>query len=75
MIKTLNFQRANFHFFKGVVDRMPWKQPSGIMELNRAGTHLKTFFLEYKYSQNLLIAALRPGKQKLSHDHSTAILH
>lgn len=51
MIKTLNFQRANFHFFKGVVDRMPWKLPSGIMELNRAGTHLKTFFLENKNSQ------------------------
>lgn len=36
MIKTLKFRRANFQFFKEVVDRMPWKLPSGIMELNRA---------------------------------------
>lgn len=40
-----------FQFFKEVVDRMPWKLPSGVMEMTRAGTHLKIFFLEKKNSQ------------------------
>lgn len=69
VIKTLNFRRTNFQVFKEVVDRMPWKK------LKRTDTHLKSLFLESKYNPNLLIAALRPGKQKLSHDNKTAILH
>ena len=50
-VRTLNFRRANFQFFKELMDGTPGKLPSGLKELNRAGSSLRTFFLECKNSQ------------------------
>ena len=50
-VRTLNFRRANFQFFKELMDGTPRELHSRAKELNRAGSSLRTFFLECKNSQ------------------------
>lgn len=48
IVKTQNLRKVNFRLFKELVDGTPWKLPSGIKKQKRAGSSLKTFFLEHK---------------------------
>ena len=58
-VRTLNYRKATFQFFKRLVNRTPETLPSGTREQNRAGRYLRSFSTEHKSSQSSLRTSLK----------------
>jgi len=65
IVRTLNFGKATFQLFKGLVSRTPWEMVRRDRGQNRAGRSLRMLSIECRSSQSPgLISQARKGRDQ-----------